>query len=317
MTDPTQEAAIEPRRRVSRWWWVLLIIPAFVLVDALHAAYITSAVDAWASDAELDENGVIAGCEAYELAGAEGFDTETAILLVHGFNASPKHYDFVAPAIAEQGYHCHVMRLPGFAEPLALQQDRDSAEWTAAVATELAALRTTHARVGVVGHSLGGAVTIGTLLKDPGAADFAVLLAPAIAVSDARAPLLSTRSWHEVSQRLLLFTSVLQTPFPMDCHAEGRTDHPGRMPFSSAKIADALFGLMDDNLRRANELETPLTMIVCQGDPIVDSLAAENYFSQIAAKDKELIVLEDSGHEVPLDNEWPRVVEAIVERAKP
>lgn len=304
------------RRRWNRWWCVLLLVPAFVLADALHSAYVAAALNAWADDAELAENGVIAGCEAYDLPATEDGVADTAILLVHGFNASPRHYDFIAPALAESGYDCHVMRLPGFAEPFALHGDHDSSDWTAAVAAELDALKSEHPRVGVVGHSLGGAVTIGALLKYPKAADFAVLLAPAIAVSDSRAPLLSTRSWHEVSQRLFLFTNVLRTPFPMDCHVEGRTDHPGRMPFSSPKIADALFTLMDDNLQRADELRISLTMIVCQDDPIVDTPAAERYFESIPAEDKQIIVLTNSGHEVPLDQEWKDVAALIAERAE-
>lgn len=287
-----------------------------MLFDGVHATIVAAAVDSWVGDHEIDENGVIAGCEAYDLPADESAASDTALLLVHGFNASPRHYDRVAPALAGRGYPCRVMRLPGFAEPFTLHQDRDYREWTAAVREELKILRSKHARVGVVGHSLGGAVTLGVLLEEPDSADFAVLLAPAVAVSDSRAPLFSTRTWHEVSQRLFVFTRVLRTPFPMDCHADGQDDYLGRMPFSSSKIADELFKLMDRNAVRAAELTTPTTMFVCRGDPIVDSPAAEAYFRQIGAEDKELIVLEKSGHEVPLDQEWPRVVEAIVDRAE-
>lgn len=308
---PTSDAVVEKRHR--RWWWLLALIPVFLLADGLHAAYVAYAIDAWKDGIEINADGIIDGCEAYDLPPAEG--TDTALLLVHGFNASPRHYDLVAPALAELGYHCRVMRLPGFAEPFTLGQDRSYKQWTGAVLEELRSLRSDHARVGVVGHSLGGAVTIGALLEDPRAADFAVLLAPAVAVSNSRAPILSTRTWHEISQRLFLFTDVLRTPYPMDIHAEGKTDHLGRMPFSSKSIADELFKLMDRNLVRPSEITTPLTMIVCQDDPIVDTPAAEAYFERIGSASNELIVLEDSGHEVPLDQEWPRVVEAIAERA--
>lgn len=272
-------------------------------------------IEAWAGRAEINENGVIAGCEAYDLPPNEDNATDTAILLVHGFNASPRHWDLVAPALAERGNHCRVMRLPGFAEPLTLKRDRSFREWTNAVLKELEALRRGFPHVGVVGHSLGGAVTIGALIENPSAADFAVLVAPAVAVSDSRAPLFSTRTWHEVSQRLFVFTRVLRTPFPMDCRDPERNDHVGRMPFSSKSIADELFKLMDRNLESPDGLTTPLTMIACRGDPIVDTPAAQAYFERIGSSEKELIVLEESGHEVPLDLEWPAVVEAIVQRA--
>ncbi|MEO0529206.1 MAG: alpha/beta fold hydrolase [Planctomycetota bacterium] len=283
MTEQDREA--KPRRR-KRWFWLLLLPVVFVLADALHAAYIAAAVDAWAGEAELTEDGVIAGCEAYDLVATDGEVSDTALLLVHGFNASPRHYDFVAPSLAERGFDSRVMRLPGFAEPFALHQEHDHRDWTAAVTAELETLRLRYDRVGVVGHTLGGAVTIGTLLEDAGAADFAVLLAPAVAVSDTRAPLLSTRSWHEVSEHLFLFTNVLQTPFPMNCRVEGRTDYPGRMPFSSRNVIDTLFDLLDENQRRIDRWATPITMIVCAGDRIVDTPAAERYFERLTVDEK-------------------------------
>lgn len=315
--DETPNDSPPASRKPRRWWWLLAIVPVFLLLDALHAAYVAASIDAWAAKTDLNADGVIAGCEAYELSPEDPTATGTAILFVHGFNASPRHWDLVAPALAERGYHCRAMRLPGFAEPLTLGRDRSYREWIDAVTTELGGLRSAYERVGVVGHSLGGAVTLGALLDDSEAADFAVLVAPAIAVSDSRAPLFSTRTWHEVSQRLFVFTRILRTPFPMDVRAEGKTDHVGRMPFSSKRIADELFKLMDRNAVGAAELTTPTTMFVCAGDPIVDSPAAEAYFQAIGAADKELIVLEKSGHEAPLDQEWERVVEAIAARAKP
>lgn len=296
---------------------MLAVVPAFLLADALHAAYIACAIDAWKDGVELTAEGVIAGCEAYELNADESAVTGTALLLVHGFNASPRHYEFVAPALAKRGFDCRVLRLPGFAEPSALGRDRDYRVWIEAVAEELRALKKEHARVGVVGHSLGGAVTLGVLLEGPELADFAVLVAPALAVSDERAPVLSTRTWHEVSRRLLLFTRVLRSPFPMDCQDPDRPEPLGRMPFSCTRIADELFHLMDHLGPRAERLETPLTMLVSRDDRIVDTPTAEAYFGRIGTEDKRLVVLEQSGHEALLDREWERVVEAIAERAAP
>lgn len=291
-----------------------------LLADGLHAIYVARSAATWEATVEREPNGVLKGCEAYLLPAAKTTDedesTTTALLMVHGINASPRHYDNLAPALAERGYTCRVMRLPRFAEPLDSYRQTTSPDWVEAVHQELLALRKDHDRVGVVAHSLGGATTIGTLLDHPEAADFAVLLAPAVAVSDSRSPILSTRSWHEISQDLLLFTNTVKSPYPLDCRDENKSDHPGRSPFTPAVVIDQLFQLMDRNAPRAAEWTVPLTMILSSTDPVVSTPAAKAYFEAMGVEDKKLIVLDWSGHAIPLDQEWKTVVEAIVMRDK-
>ena len=305
----------------KRWKRLGIIVVAAVLgqlaADAIHSAYVAGAAARWEASIERDANGVLKGCEAYDLAALSESASNGAILFVHGINASPRHYDFLAPALAEQGLACRVMRLPGFAEPLPQYARSTADDWQAAVAKELADLRAKHERVGVVAHSLGGAVTIGVLLDDPKAADFAVLLAPAVAVSDARSPLLSTRTWNTIASRLLWFTDTLYSPFGLDCHDPNRTDHPGRTPFTPIVIVKELFSLMDSNRPRAGEFQTPLLMILSENDTIIDASAAEAYFKQIVSERKSLKKLDRSSHEIPLDWEWQQVVDWINVFSKP
>ncbi len=294
-----------------------------LLADGLHAIYIARSAAAWEASVEREPNGVLKGCDAYLLPAVELTEEEansttarTVLLMVHGINASPRHYDNLAPALAKQGYACRVMRLPRFAEPLDSYRQTTSREWVAAVDDELFSLRKKYDRVGVVAHSLGGATVIETLLDHPEAADFAVLLAPALAVSDSRSPILSTRSWHEISQKLLLFTNTVQSPYPLDCRDPNKSDHPGRTPFTPAVVIDQLFELMDRNEPRSAEWKTPVTMILSSTDPVVSTPTARGYFESMGIKDKKLIMLERSGHAIPLDQEWRTVVEAIAMRAR-
>lgn len=299
----------------KRWKWIGLVVLAIVavqlLLDGLHAGYVAWTASRWEATVERDANGVLAGCDAYELAPTGDASKNAAVLLVHGINASPRHYDLIAPALAERGYAVRVMRLPGFCEPLPLYAKSTSEQWVAAVSEELSTLRSTHEHVGLVGHSLGGAVSIGTLLENPDAADYAVLLAPAVAVSDARSPVLSTRSWHEFAQAVFVFTRTLSSPFAMDCHDESRHGHPGGVPFTPVAVVDSLFGLMDRNLSAAESFDTPVVMLLSNHDRVINTQAAADYFERMASTEKELIRLDNCGHEIPLDHDWPAVVEAI------
>lgn len=305
----------------KRWKLFAKILVAVVvfqlLADGIYAWYVSASVAKWEKSVER-ENGVLKGCDAYLLPAkvnepAEG--TRTVLLLVHGINASPRHYDLLAPALAEQGFTCRAMRLPGFVEPLSEYHKTTAAAWLEAVHQELIALQVDYDRVGIVAHSLGGATAIGVLLDHPEDADFAVLLAPAVAVSNSRSPVFSTRTWHEISQRLFWFTDTMQSPYPLNCQMPSKTDHPGRTPFTPAVVVDELFQLMDRNGPRAAEWQVPVTMILSSADPVVNTPVAKAYFEAMPVDDKSLVLLENSGHAIPLDQEWELVVEAIVRQA--
>jgi carboxylesterase len=318
LPEATAPEVESPRRR--RWLRILLIaavafVPLHLLIDGIYAAYVAREARAWEATLDRDSAGVIAGCDTFDVAPSGDVDHDTAILLVHGLGASPRHFEFIAEDLAQRGYHCRAVRLPGFAEPVSKYSESTSHAWLDKVRSELASLRKDFGRVGVVGHSLGGAVTIGVLLDDPQAADFAVLLTPAVEVSDARSPVLSTRTWHEISERSLVFVEVLNSPYPLDCHDPERDDFPGRTPFTPKSVVDELFELMDDNRGRAAEITVPTTVVVAIDDPIVDTPAAERFYEELGTADKSLVRLDDSGHEVTLDWQWQKVADAIAQLA--
>lgn len=319
MTDTPESPVVDSPKR-HRWLRILLIaaiafVPLHLLIDGLYAAYVARSASAWESTLVRDAAGVIEGCDTFDVPPSGDVDTDTAVLLVHGLGASPRHYEFIAKDLAERGYHCRAVRLPGFAEPVAKYCESTSKAWLEKVQGELASLRKEHSRVGVVGHSLGGAVTIGALLDDLKAADFAVLLTPAVEVSDARSPVLSARTWHEISEHSLMFVRVLSSPYPLNCRDPERADHPGRTPFTPKCVVDQLFKLMDSNRGRAKEITVPTTVVVAIDDPIVDTPAAEQFYEELGSTEKDLVRLDNSGHEVTLDWQWKEVADAIAQRA--
>src|SRR5690606_32080871 len=135
---------------------------------------------------------------------------------VHGINDSPAIYRKMAPRLAEKGFTCRAMRLPGFAMPIDDYAVSTHEQWVAAIKQEAEALSQTHSQVCLVAHSLGGAATIRYLIENPQGADRCVLIAPCVAVSNRRSPVLSVRTWHTLGRWTLFFTRVTETPFPND-----------------------------------------------------------------------------------------------------
>lgn len=99
-----------------------------------------------------------------------------AALLVHGFPGTPADMRSLADSFIADGWAVDAPLLPGFGSQIASLPSRRHREWQNAVGARVRFLREDHAKIVVIGHSLGGAVSI--LSADQGSADGYVLLTP-------------------------------------------------------------------------------------------------------------------------------------------
>lgn len=278
---------------------VVLIVVALVwlLGDFIHAAVINYRLRRWISTLSWGDDGVREDCRAYS--SGQG---EFALLLVHGFNNSPRIWDRMVPQLVASGFHCRVMRLPGFAERPNETRKATAEHWLAAIESELQELQAEHPRVAIVGHSLGAVAAIRHLSENPGAAESAVLIAPALAVSNRRSPLLPTRVWHEFGRWTLLFTRFVESPFTMDVHDPERRDYTYGSSFAHRGAIDELYRLTDRVREGDVPFRTPMMMILSRDDQIVSWQAAEHFLRQGSSPENLLVFAPDTGHELPIDN---------------
>jgi carboxylesterase len=260
----------------------------------------------WEGAIQRDVDGVREGCRAYDAG-----DGEVALLLVHGFNDCPAVFNALVPRLVERGFRCRVMRLPGFAMPARVYAVTDRVAWRAALEEEIVSLRAGHSRVGLVAHSLGGAIAVDYLLDQPDAVEAAILLAPLIAVSTRRSPLLAPRTWHQIGRRTLFFTRVVQTPFPIDAQTPEARAYDRREIFTPRSVFGEMYALLDRIDGRAAGFRVPLLMVLGRRDEVIDVEAAERFFRDCSSPRRELLVLEESGHMVPIDAGRERVPPAI------
>ncbi len=285
---------------------LLTLVVVFMWGDFIYARIVAAHYRQWEKTIERDADGVREGCHAFTLG-----DGETAVLMIHGINDSPKTWYKMAPLLAEQGFTCRAMRLPGFAMPIDDYGRATAADWLAAVEREMAALRERHRRVTIVAHSLGGAVAIAHLLERPDAADRVVLLAPAVEVSSHRSPLLPVETWHKIGSRLLLFTSFTESPYPNDAHDPMEKEYPWRTRFTPRRVIDETFLLLDRIHGRGGELQVPLMMVLSRDDQVVDWQAAQRFYDQVASPVKQLHFTADTGHVIPVDYGWRELTDDV------
>ena len=286
---------------------VFVLSALWMLGDLGYSVYVARRLAAREEAIDRDDEGVESGCRGFTV--GEG---DTALLMIHGINSSPACFHKMAPALAEAGFTCRVMRLPGFAEPIDRYAAATKEDWLAAARREVEALRKNHRRVAVIGHSLGAAVALAPALDSPGWIDAQVLLAPGIAVSNRRSPILPTRAWHRFARHTLWFTTVTYSPFDDACRDPQGQDYPGHTLFTPQAVVEQTFQLLDANRPRAADLRAPLLVFLTRDDRVIDWQAAERFYDRAGSTPKEMCFLDNSGHAIPVDYQWEQVTTQIV-----
>jgi esterase/lipase len=218
----------------------------------------------------------------------------------------------MAPRLAASGFHVRAMRLPGFAQPVEQYGQYSSDDWIDSVKQEVAALRTTHERVILLSHSLGGAVAIRYLLDHAGEVDAAVFLAPAVQVADNRSPLLPTRVWHRVAGALI-FTQIVTSSYSNDAHDPIELDSSHQTRFTPRRVINQTFELIDYNHGRASEIKIPTLMVLTHEDKINDWRASESFYQDLENPLKKIVFNDRAGHPLPFDYGWEEVSDSIIE----
>lgn len=287
---------------------VFVLIATIIVADFIYSRIVLARWAKWEKTVERDADGVRLHCAPFSM----GQGT-IAILMVHGFADSPSLFRNYAPHLSEKGYHCKAIRLPGWAVPLDQMRKVSLGDWNENISSEVAALRADYEQVWVVSHSLGAAVSL-NLAKDAAlGADGLVAITPMVKVADTRSPVLTSAQWFEVSNALLHLSSTVESIFKVDMHDESVSDSLYRDTFVPRNIYRALFDVMGELKGNAGKIKLPTLMILSKDDLIIDSAAAEQFYKRLGANHRKLLTVEDSGHVVPLDNDWQATADVIDE----
>ncbi len=236
---------------------------------------------------------------AFRLGDARGGEAP-AVLCVHGLTGTPYEVRPPAEALAAAGFLCEGPLLPGHGtthEELAATP-RDA--WIDAVVAAHDALAERHARVYVLGLSLGGVLALA--LAQRRALSGAVVLA---APFDLGRLVRTAVPWLWPIVR-----SLPKTPAILDDEARARPPGYDRMPL---RAVNELLLLAREVERGLPEVHAPVQLIYSRRDPTVPPRNAERILRALPPGERELHWLDDSAHVLPVDRERDLVARRVVE----
>ena len=241
--------------------------------------------------------GVIRGAEPIHVAGTNG----AAVLLVHGGGDTPQTMRHLADAFAAKGYTVVAPLLPGHGRDLTAFDAHDADAWYDAVRSEFRRLRESNRWVGVIGLSMGGALSA-RLAAETGEVDALVLASPYLSMPLGGELLARTSSlWGVVipAVRTASERSVLDPAARAISLGYGAFTH--RSLRALQRTASRGFAALSD-------ISTPTLVMQSTTDNRISTAATQMAFDRLAAPEKKLEWIDGAGHVITVDFGWQRVV---------
>jgi carboxylesterase len=225
-----------------------------------------------------------------------------AALCLHGLTGTPYEVRPLGEALSHSGIRAFGPTLPGHNETPARLARTSHGEWLDAARGHLRSLRGRHERVFIVGVSLGGLLSLALAAEEP--VDAAVVVGTPLRFSRALSVLVS-----------------LATPFvPFYRKREGsdirdpaaRARHPSYDVMPLASVSE-LIRLQRLVRKRLASVRAPILIAHGAQDRTAAPADAHAIHASVASAERELLLLETSGHVVTVDHDGLRLARATAE----
>lgn len=283
----------------------MLVISIVIGITLLVAAGSRFAARAWFENSNQwrhrrNAEGIVVGAEPIDLSG----DGDAAVLLLHGFGDTPQTLRPVADHLHSLGYGVLAPLLPGHGRSLAEFVRSSASDWIRESRTALELLNERHARVGIVGLSMGGAIAAILASEKPGVVTL-TLLSPYLTMPRSVRRL---ANWPRVMGWLLPYFPGLGDRSIQDARAAAESLAYGVL---NAKVLAELTAVVDQAALSLPALGLPILMIQSRQDNRITEPDAARAFEQIGSASKKLVWISGSGHVITVDRERDRVLAEI------
>ncbi len=247
-----------------------------------------------AEEQEVDEG-------AFDLLPGEGKANGAAALCLHGLTGTPYEVRPIAEALVGRGLRARGPWMAGHeggVEALAKTSWRD---WVEGARAELAGLRAEHDRVFLVGLSMGGLVSL--RLAETDEVDAMVVIGTPLVLSPP-IPQLLPLIRRFVSSRPKKGSDIREP--------RARARHPGleAMPYSA--VAE-LIALQSKVIPDLPKVTCPILVAHGRLDRTARPRDAVRIYEEVGSREKELFMLERSGHVATVDHDGPALARAAAD----
>ena len=229
---------------------------------------------------------------------------DVGCLLIHGFPGAPEEMRWMGQYLSEQGFTALGVRLFGLATQPADANRARWHDWLASVEDGYHLLQGMTSQIVLMGVSTGGALSL-LMARDFPVAGLVVMATPN-KIPDARAQRL--RPLAPLVTRFWRYATEDRESDWHDKEAEKLQVYYEDIPTRAAGVE--LHDVLDEASDSLSEVTAPLLLIYAKGDGTTPAESAQFIYDGVSSTDKEILWLNDSGHNIPRDAARQQAFEA-------
>ena len=283
----------------------IFVVPVILLFGyRVISDYLVSHKDS--TEARNPDTGVLLGAEQYNLGSSE---SNGAVLMVHGFLGAGNNFNDLPERLAGLGWYVRVMRLPGHGTSPRDLEHVNADTLIQSVLTELNDLQSTHNRVVLLGHSMGG--TLCTLVASQHTVDRLILCAPYFGVTYKKHYILKPEVWTFISRPILRWVYKGDAFIRVNrSEVKDRIVSYRWVPLHGVETLYEL-GRRANSSELLNRITCPVLLIHSRGDEAASPECSEKAFNAMKSTDKHVVWLKTSNHHIFWDYEHDLVMMEI------
>lgn len=234
------------------------------------------------------------------------------VLLVHGFTATPNMMRWLGDSLSARGYPCLGVRLAGHGTTPEEMNRTCWEAWLASVEDGYHFLTGVAKKIVVVGHSTGGALSLLLSTLHPVAGVVGISALHRLPVNPLPAFLRGLPVQTQI--QILASMSRLQPlrkkgpPHWYDWEAQKQYIAYRVFPVRASAELWRMLAYIEPHL---SAVQVPALLIHSRDDQFITPDQAEHLYAHLGTANKELMWVERSGHNVPMDAERERVFEKV------
>lgn len=247
----------------------------------------------------------IPGAEPWSAPG-RGQQGRTGVVVVHGFTGNPIATRPLGERLAAEGYRVEVPLLPGHGTSHHDLAQTGYADWAGAAEARVDGLQASCDRVVLIGHSMGGTISLDLAARRADAVDAVVVINPAI-----RAPKGLLARVAPLLGHLVPYVPRDLAGLPTDDIAMDGVEESA-YALVPARAAASLLRELDRIRAGLLDVTAPLLVVRSPRDHTVDPRDALDVLELAASRDQRELVCDRSYHVPQLDHDAALVEETIV-----
>ncbi|MCC6794183.1 MAG: alpha/beta fold hydrolase [Candidatus Hydrogenedentes bacterium] len=290
------------RRRLMRT--LLIAIPVAVVFTVSCNTVATRMVNREDKQVPRNADGVMIGAEARELGNPS---SQNAALFVHGFAGAGTNFKRLPEEFAKAGWYVRVMRLPGHGTSPYDLEKTTAGELENAVVFAASELKAKHARVVLVGHSMGGALS--TIAAAKVNIDGLILGGAYFGVTYRWYYVMPPEVWTRLSSHFIRW--VYKGKLFTQINDESQLPHILSYTWLPTKGSVTLheIGVRANDLDVLAGVRCPVLMFHSHGDVAASPKAAQRAFRFMRNESNEIVWVDRSNHHVFWDYDCDLILE--------